>query len=64
MSRLNRIFSWCCLIGGGALLSLLVPAIMADIRSVPPGVFLLTALAVLMAAVGWRKLKKSPQKSE
>ena len=64
MNRLSRIFGWCCLIGGGALLSFLVPAMMVDIRSVPPGVFLLTALSVLMAAVGWRKLRKPPQNSE
>jgi len=63
MHRLNRFFSWCFLIGGGALLSFIVPAIMRDIRSVPPGVFLLTALSALMAAIGWRNLKKPPPKN-
>ena len=58
MRRLNRFFSWCFLIGGGALLSFIVPAIMRDIWSVPPGVYLLTALSALMAAIGWRNLKK------
>ena len=63
MNRLNRFLSWCCLIGGGAALSLLVPSIMKDMKAVPPGVYFLTAVSVLMAAQGWRNLKKIPPKS-